>query len=73
MYKRGTNVTRTTLFIERGVKMKYDREYYKGVILTFLSLAGLSKSIQADNGFYIFLSIVLLVVGFSMVLTGYIK
>lgn len=53
--------------------MKYDREYYKGVILTFLSLAGLSKSIQADNGFYIFLSIVLLVVGFSMVLTGYIK
>lgn len=48
-----------------------DRFYYIGVIFTFLSLAGLAESFTGHGS--TFLSIVWFVIGFSMVLTGYVK
>ncbi len=45
--------------------------YYLGVIVTFLSLAGLAESFTGNGS--MFWSIAWFVAGISMVLTGYIK
>ena len=51
--------------------MREDKKYFYGVILTFISLGCLSRSLQGYGS--VTLSIIALVVGFTMVLTGYIK
>ena len=58
---------------ERGDHMKRSRDkiYYAGVVITVLSWAGLAESFTGHGS--TFWSIVWLVIGFAMVLTGYIK
>lgn len=48
-----------------------ERIYYVGVVLTFLAMAGLGESFTGHGS--TFWAIVWLVVGFAMVLQGYVK
>lgn len=48
-----------------------DRIYYGGVIITFLSIAGLGESFTGHGS--TFWAIAWLIIGIAMVLQGYIK
>ena len=53
------------------MKRMRDKVYLLGVIITFLSLAGLSESFTGHGS--TFWAIVWFVIGFAMVLQGYVK